>query len=71
MAILIGRVTSEASRRSENYLAFAEEARNHSPYELLPASTLLSGQPAAIGIPHDTGIPHHAPAVSRARNLRR
>ncbi len=26
---------------------------------------LSRGQPATIGIPHDTGIPHHAPAVTR------
>lgn len=29
---------------------------------LLPAGPLLSGQPAAIGVSHDTGITHQADA---------
>lgn len=40
MEILIGRVTLEASHRSEKYRAFAEEARSRSLYEPLAASVV-------------------------------
>ena len=33
-----------------------------------PPGPLLRSQPATIGVPHDPGMAHGTPAVSRARN---